>query len=168
MEIQNPIIQERIQERNKYERNSSSNSRNGKSSKTIKTGKGAITIDVPRDRYGSFELLPVRKGQTENGILDHQVIAQYSEGMISREIIATIKEMYDVYISPSLVSHITDSVIRKATTRHRMFPDVEADMKVVRLAIMDAFRRWTMPIRNWKSALNRFCIEFEDRISACL
>ncbi len=61
-----------------------------------------------------------------------------------------------------------NSVIRKATTRHRMFPDVEADMKVVRLAIMDAFRKWTMPIRNWKSALNRFCIEFEDRISACL
>ena len=107
MEIQNPIIQER----NKYERNSSSNNHNGKSSKTIKTGKGAITIDVPRDRHGSFEPLPVRKGQTENGILDHQVITQYSEGMTSREIIATIKEMYDVYISPTLVNHITDSVI---------------------------------------------------------
>ena len=41
-------------------------------------------------------------------------------------------------------------------------------MKVVRLAIMDAFRKWTMPIRNRKSALNRFCIEFGERISACL
>ena len=61
-----------------------------------------------------------------------------------------------------------NSVIRKAATRHRIFPDVEADMKEVRLAIMDAFRKWTMPIRNRKSALNRFCIEFEDRISACL
>ena len=78
----------------------------------IKTKKGTITIDVPCDRHGSFAPLPVRKGQTENGILDHQVIAQYSEGMTSREIIATIKEMYDVYISPTLVNHITDSVIK--------------------------------------------------------
>ncbi len=37
--------------------------------------------------------------------------------------------------------------------------------KVVYLAIMDASKKWTMPIRNWKAALNRFMIEFEDRIS---
>ena len=61
-----------------------------------------------------------------------------------------------------------NSVICKATTRHRMFPDDEVAMKVVWLAIMDASRKWTMLIRNRKSALNRFCIEFEDRISACL
>ena len=41
-------------------------------------------------------------------------------------------------------------------------------MKVVRLAIMDASRKWTMPIRNWKSALNRFCIEFEERFDLSL
>jgi putative transposase len=36
--------------------------------------------------------------------------------------------------------------------------------KVVYLAIMDAPKRWPMPIRNWKSALNRFMIEFEERL----
>ena len=41
-------------------------------------------------------------------------------------------------------------------------------MKVVWLAIMESSRKWTMPIRNWKSALNCFCIEFGERISACL
>ncbi len=61
----------------KYERNSGSNSHNGKSRKTIKTEKGAITIDVPRDRNGNLDPLPVRKGQTGSGILDHQVIALY-------------------------------------------------------------------------------------------
>ena len=88
--------------------------------------------------------------------------------MTTREITATIKEMYDVDISSTLINHITDSVIRKATHRHKMFPDDEAAMKVVWLAIMESSRKWTMPIRNWKSALNRFCIEFEERISACL
>ena len=36
--------------------------------------------------------------------------------------------------------------------------------KVVYLAIMEASKKWTMPIRNWKPALNRFMIEFEDRL----
>ena len=49
-----------------------------------------------------------------------------------------------------------------------MFPDNEAAMKVVWLAVMDASGKWIMPIRNRKSALNRFCIEFGERISACL
>ena len=59
-------------------------------------------------------------------------------------------------------------VICKATTRHRMFPDDVAAMKVVWLAVMDASGKWTLPIRNRKSALNRFCIEFGERVSACL
>jgi putative transposase len=49
-----------------------------------------------------------------------------------------------------------------------MFPDDEVAMKVVGLAVMDASGKWIMPIRNRKSALNRFCIEFGERISACL
>ena len=59
-------------------------------------------------------------------------------------------------------------VIRKATSRHRMFPDDVAAMKVVGLAVMDASGKWIMPFRNRKSALNRFCIEFGERISSCL
>ena len=351
----------------KYARNPGSNSRNGKSRKTVKTEKGPITIDVPRDRDGSFEPQLVQKGQRRSGILDQQVIALYSKGMTTREITATIKEMYDVDISPTLVSHITESVIedvrqwqnrpldsiypivfmdgivvkvrdgqrivnksihivlginlqgkkellglwltenegakfwlgiltelknrglrdiliacvdglkgfpeaieavypeaavqlcivhmvrnslktvswkdykgvteqlktiyqavseqealsnleqfrqdwlqyprivdmwernwvritpmfsyegdirrviyttnaieslnsviRKATTRHKMFPDDGAALKVAWLAIMGASRKWTMPIQNWKSALNRFCIEFGERVSAYL
>lgn len=351
----------------KYARNTSTNSRNGKSRKTVKTEKGPITIDVPRDRDGSFEPRLVQKGQRRSGILDQQVIALYSKGMTTREITATIKEMYDVDISPTLVSHITESVIedvrqwqnrpldsiypivfmdgivvkvrdgqrivnksihivlginlqgrkellglwltenegakfwlgiltelknrglrdiliacvdglkgfpeaieavypqtavqlcivhmirnslktvswkdykqvttqlktvyqavneqealssleqfrqdwsqypriadmwernwvriatmfsyegeirrviyttnaieslnsviRKATTRHKMFPDDEAALKVAWLAIMGASRKWTMPVQNWKSALNRFCIEFGERVSAYL
>lgn len=56
------------------------------------------------------------------------------------------------------------SVIRKAIIKRKLFPTDDSVRKVVYLAIMDASKKWTMPIRNWKAALNRFIIEFEDRI----
>ncbi|PMC17405.1 IS256 family transposase [Oligella urethralis] len=58
-----------------------------------------------------------------------------------------------------------NSVIRKAINQRKLFPTDDSARKVVYLAIMDASKKWTMPIRNWKLALNRFIIEFEDRIS---
>ena len=57
------------------------------------------------------------------------------------------------------------SIIRKATTRHKMFPNNEAALKVVYLVIEAASKKWTMPIRIWHLALNRFSIEFGDRIT---
>jgi len=38
-------------------------------------------------------------------------------------------------------------------------------MKVIYLAIREASKKWTMPIQNWKPAMNRFMIEFEDRLA---
>ena len=58
-----------------------------------------------------------------------------------------------------------NSVIRKAINKRKLFPTDDSARKVVYLAIMDASKKWTMPIRNWKLALNRFIIDFEDRIS---
>jgi transposase-like protein len=57
-----------------------------------------------------------------------------------------------------------NSVIRKAIKKRKLFPTDDSAKKVVYLAIMDASKKWTMPIRNWKAALNRFMIEFEDRM----
>ena len=57
-----------------------------------------------------------------------------------------------------------NSVIRKATKKRKLFPTDDSAKKVVYLAIMDASKKWTMPIRNWKMALNRFMIEYEDRL----
>lgn len=57
-----------------------------------------------------------------------------------------------------------NSVIRKATKRRKLFPSDESAMKVVYLAIDQAAKKWTMPIRNWKPALNRFILEFGDRL----
>ena len=47
-------------------------------------------------------------------------------------------------------------------------PNDEAALNVVYLAIDAASKKWTMPIRNWRLALNRFSIEFGDRITKYL
>lgn len=57
-----------------------------------------------------------------------------------------------------------NSVIRKATKLHKLFPNDEAALKVVYLAIHEASKKWTMPIRNRRQALNQFSIEFGDRV----
>lgn len=57
-----------------------------------------------------------------------------------------------------------NSVIRSATKRRKLFPNNESAMKVVYLAISQAAKKWTMPIHNWRLALNRFIIEFSERV----
>jgi transposase-like protein len=57
-----------------------------------------------------------------------------------------------------------NSVIRKATKQRKLFPTDDSAMKVVYLAIQAASKKWTMPIRDWKPAMNRFMIEFGDRL----
>ncbi len=53
--------------------------------------------------------------------------------------------------------------LRKVLRNHRSFPTDESAMKVIYLAIANISKKWTMPIRDWKAALNRFAIEFEGR-----
>ena len=57
-----------------------------------------------------------------------------------------------------------NSVIRKVIRKRKVFPSDEAVKKVVFLAVQEASKKWTMPIRDWKPALNRFMIIFEDRL----
>ena len=56
-----------------------------------------------------------------------------------------------------------NSVIRKAIKNRKIFPNDNSASKIIYLAIMAASRKWTMPLRNWKPAMNRFAIQFEDR-----
>ena len=61
-----------------------------------------------------------------------------------------------------------NSVIRKAVKNRKVFPHDQAALKVVYLAIDAAAKKWSMPIRNWKGALNRFMIEFPKRMPETL
>jgi transposase-like protein len=89
----------------------SGNSRNGTTAKTVLTDVGAVDLTVPRDRNGSFEPQIVRKGQTRLEGFNDRIIALYARGMTTRDIRAQVREMYDVDVSPDLISRVTDGVL---------------------------------------------------------
>ena len=64
----------------------------------------------------------------------------------------------------TLVHHCLSNGEVDTTKRRKLFPTDDSAMKVVYLAIQAASKKWTMPIRNWKPAMNRFIIEFGDRL----
>jgi len=87
------------------------NSRNGRSQKRVRTGTRDLEIEVPRDREGSFDPKLVRKGQRHLPGFDEKVIALYSRGMTTREIQGHLKDLYQVEVSPELISTVTDAVL---------------------------------------------------------
>jgi putative transposase len=87
------------------------NSRNGRTRKRLKTGTREIDLEVPRDRDGTFEPKLVPKGQRRLPGFDEKVIALYARGMRTREIQGHLKDLYQVEISPDLISTITDAVL---------------------------------------------------------
>lgn len=91
----------------------SGNSRNGKSKKTLKGEFGTLPIDVPRDRDASFEPQIVPKGQTRFSGFDDKILSLYARGMTTREIQSHLEEMYQVEVSPTLISAVTDAVIEE-------------------------------------------------------
>ena len=97
----------------KHRQSSTSNSRNGTSSKTIITDDGQFELETPRDREGSFEPQLVKKQQTRFTSMDDKVLSLYAKGMTTREIVASFKELYGADVSASLISRITDSVIEQ-------------------------------------------------------
>jgi putative transposase len=88
------------------------NRRNGISSKKVKTHYGNIEVSTPRDRNGSFEpeLLPKRKTTLGEG-LDHKIISLYALGMSYTDICDHLSEMYQLNISPSTITAITDKIV---------------------------------------------------------
>lgn len=89
----------------------SGNSRNGSSRKTLKTNLGEVPLDVPRDRNATFDPIIVPKHQRMSQKIEHAIITMYSRGMSTRDIEATIKEIYGVEVSEGSVSNITSAVL---------------------------------------------------------
>ena len=90
--------------------NTSGNTRNGKSKKTLKGEFGELPIDIPRDRHGSFEPQLIPKHQTRWTGFDDKILSLYARGMTVREIQAHLEEMYGTEVSPTLISSVTDAV----------------------------------------------------------
>ena len=88
----------------------SGNSRNGSGRKTISTANGSVTIDVPRDRNGTFEPKIVPKRARRLGQIDEMILSLYARGLSTRDIEAHLLEVYGVTASRELISNVTEVV----------------------------------------------------------
>lgn len=98
-------------EKNDPAGNNSGNSRNGKSKKKIVGKNGDLDIEVPRDRNGEFEPQIIKKRQKRFDGFDSKIISMYARGMTTRDIQDHLKEIYEVDVSPDLISTVTEEVI---------------------------------------------------------
>jgi len=245
----------------KHEPRKETNTRNGYSSKRIKTSYGEEKIDVPRDRDASFNpiLIPKRKSMVEG--IENVIVSLYAKGMSVSDIEEQIREVYNFDVSESTISRITDAVIadivtwqnrpldavylivwkdkkaftsdmksiynapnkqaaelaledfatkwndkysyaiqswrnnweeltvffefpleirkiiyttnlienlngkiRKYTKNKLSFPTDDAVIKSVYLAVREATKKWSMPVRNWGVILNQFLILYKERV----
>ncbi|WP_372831108.1 IS256 family transposase [Pontibacterium sp.] len=122
----------------KHGQSPSDNSRNGYSSKTLRTEDGQFEIDAPRDRDGSFEPKLVKKQQTRFTSMDDKILSLYAKGMTTREIVATFKEMYGADVSASLISKVTNAVLEQviewqSRPLDEVYPIVYLDCIVVKI-----------------------------------
>jgi transposase-like protein len=101
-----------------YEKNSnagdnSGNSRNGHTEKTVLLENQSTIIDIPRDRNGTFEPIIVPKHEKRVPLFNDQIISMYSFGMTDRDIKAHLEKIYNVEVSPDLISRVTNSVLEE-------------------------------------------------------
>lgn len=94
----------------KHQKSDNPNYRNGHTSKQIKTIYGESEIKVPRDREASFNpmLVPKRKNMVDG--IENIIISLYAKGMSNSDIEEQIRELYDIQVSTSTISRITDKI----------------------------------------------------------
>jgi putative transposase len=94
---------------------------------------------------------------------------------ISRSWRANWERVTPFFADPADICRVIDTTnaiesvnisLRKVIKNHGSFPTDEAGLKLLYLALQNISRKWTMPIKAWKAALNRFAILFEDRMPA--
>jgi len=94
-----------------YANKKTDNSRNGYSSKNVKSDYGEVELNIPRDRKGEFEPQLIRKYQTDITGIGDKIISMYAKGMTVRDIQSHIEEIYGGEISAQTISNITDRVL---------------------------------------------------------
>lgn len=91
------------------------NQRNGTTTKTVLTDDGPVTLDVPRDRDGTFDPVLLPKHERRFTGFDDKILALYARGLTVRDIQAFLAEMYATDVSPDLISTVTDAVVSEVT-----------------------------------------------------
>ncbi len=122
----------------KHEPNEANNNRNGYGSKILQTESGQFELDTPRDRSGSFKPHLVKKHQRRFTSMDDKILFLYAQGMTTREIVATFREMYGADVSATLISKVTDAVMEQVVEWQSrpldaVYPIVYLDCIVVKI-----------------------------------
>ena len=95
-----------------YRNKETENSRNGHSSKTLRSSYGNIDVSVPRDRKGEFEPQLLKKNQTSiTQDVEEKILSMYAKGMTTGDIEAHIRDIYGLEVSDTTVSRITDKIL---------------------------------------------------------
>lgn len=96
------------------EKSMSKNYRNGYSKKKVKTQLGEVDIQIPRDRNGEYSPKIIEKYDRNADGMEEKILSLYACGMSQRDISEQIKTLYDVEISPELVSKISEKIMPEA------------------------------------------------------
>src|SRR5512133_972013 len=88
-----------------------SNTRNGKTKKTVKGTFGELEIETPRDRESCFEPQLIKKRQIRLAGMEDKILTLYSKGMTTRDIEHALQDLYGVEISHAVISQVTESVM---------------------------------------------------------
>ena len=150
-----------------YRNKSTDNSRNGHSQKMMHTSYGDMQIDVPRDRNGEFEPQIIKKYQnTITQDMEEKIISMYAKGMTTADIENHMKELYDIDISDSTISRITDKIMPMVkewqerpleTIYAAVFMDaihyhVRSEGRIVKKAVQENVRPPLFPVCQFKSS----------------
>ena len=127
--------------------------------KDLKEVYSAITADAGHDAFEAFgkkwnDKYPMIQAAWERNWND--LIKFFNYPMDIRKAIYTTNAIESLNFS-----------LRKITRNKSSFPDDDSIYKVMYLAIRNASKRWTMPIRNWALAVNQFAILFDKRVPIC-
>ncbi|WP_206458420.1 transposase, partial [Anaerovorax sp. IOR16] len=95
-----------------YRNKETDNSRNGYSSKIMHTNYGDMNVAIPRDRNGEYEPQLIKKYQnTVTQDMEERILSMYAKGMTTNDIESHMRELYDIDISDSTISRVTDKII---------------------------------------------------------
>lgn len=125
-------------EKHALEGKNSGNSRNGHSSKKIKCDDGEVELSIPRDRNGDFTPQLIPKNQTRFDGFDDKIIAMYARGMTTRDIQSQLEELYNVEVSATLISNVTNAVLDEvkawqSRALDKVYPIVYLDCLVIKV-----------------------------------
>jgi putative transposase len=82
----------------------------------VVTDTGRMSLEVPRDRQGSFDPLLIAKDQRRFPGFDDNIISMYAQGMSTREIAGHLLDLYGIEVSADLISTLTDAVLEEIAT----------------------------------------------------